>query len=921
MKALHKDTLVEIKSSYTRLLSLIIMIMIGVAVFVGLKASGPAMISMADRFLNGLHYQDLTVQSTFGLNDKDVAQLNKKTNAAELEYGYKVDLLIKDKDEAVRIQNMNEKISLTKVVAGKIPEKEDEILLDRDLMDQYKIGDKISFEREEGDDDPLLDRYEYTISGFGINPEYIAENNKGSTTLGDGSIAGFAVTLKDHFKADRYSIARYRFNNLEGVGTSEDLYNKRIKDHQSEFQKLLRGRAEEKYNSMIGEIDDGIKEGQEEIRKGRRDLQDAEQKLIDGQEEIDDGRAALEEQKDQMRAMGMPIPSQIYVQEDALDDAQRELNENKETYEQEKEDADKDIAEASDEIKDAREARNLLIEPTYEVNSRIEETSLYDYFDAAMSLEIISNIFPVFFFLIAMLVSLTTMTRMIDEERIQIGTLKALGYTNNQISKKYLIYGAVASLIGTIIGIIIGTKLISYYISSAYNVGYIFETARSPWKWDINALALLVGLLCTSGVAYLVLRKSLLENAATLLRGKAPAGGTRIFMERITPLWKRLSFLQKVTMRNIFRYKKRMLMTIIGVAGCTALIFMGFAIRDSITDTMRKQFDEIIKYEFISMYNPDQTEEKINEYKEKIIDNDKIKQSAPIYLDEYQRNIDTGITQTFTVIAAEDPIVFKEYVDLRKPREGEEIPLTDQGIILSEKASRLFDVEKGDLFTIYDKKGEAYKLKVADICEYYIGHYIFATQEYLKTVIPDKVETNADMAITTDLNKDETDELLLEIMNTDAAVGTLNTDTFQEFTNDLVDSIDIMVYIIVIGASMLAFVVLYNLTNINVSERLRELSTIKVLGFYPKEVTAYVYRETMLLTIIGIFAGYFAGYLMHKLVVDFLMGDSQMLDPTLHLTNFLLSASITILFSVIVMLIVHRMLKKIDMVEALKAIE
>ncbi len=923
MKALHKDILIEIKSSFPRLLSLIIMIMIGVAVFVGLKVTGPAMTGQGDTFLEDLRYQDITVRSTFGLNDKDLQQLNQKTGVEALEYGYNADLLIKDKEEVIRLQNMNEEISLTQVVAGNIPEKPGEILLDRDLMSEYKIGDTISFEQEEakGEEESLLDRYDYTVSGFGINPEYITEGNKGSTTEGNGSLIGFAVTLKEHFKADKYSVARYRFENLEGIATSDPLYNRRIKDHQSEFQKLLRDRPKEKQDAMITEINDSIVTGQEEIRKGRRDLADGQQKLDDAQEEIDKGKAVIENQKSQIRAMGAPIPGELTAREHALNTAQEELNENKAEYDREKKEADEDLQKAEEDIQEARENRNLIIEPSYNVDSRVDESSLYGYFTAAENLDIISNIFPVFFFLIAMLVSLTTMTRMIDEERIQVGTLKALGYSNNQISRKYLIYGAVASLIGTILGIIIGTKLISFYIARAYSVGYIFEDVKSSWRWDVNILALIVGLVCTSGVAYLVLRKSLRENAAALLRGKSPKGGTRIFLERITPLWTRLSFLHKVTMRNIFRYKKRMFMTIIGVAGCTALIFMGFAIRDSIKETMTKQFDQIIQYDFISVYNNNASDENIALYNEKIDKEKRIKQSTNIYMEEFQRNSTDGITQNITLISPEDAEAFKGYVNLRKPRTDEEIPLTNQGIVLTEKTAQIFNVKKDDLFTLYNNKGEEVKLKVADICEYYIGHYIFAAPAYLNTEWDENVEFNADMAITEDHNTDETDALLLEIMNLDAAAATINTETFQGYTNDLVESIDVMVYIIIIGASMLAFVVLYNLTNINVSERQRELSTIKVLGFYPKEVTAYVYRETMLLTIIGILAGYIIGYLMHKIILDFLMGDSQMMDPTLHASNFILSAGITLLFSVIVMLIVHRMLKRIDMVEALKAIE
>lgn len=924
MKALRKDTIMEIRSSFTRLLSLIIMIMIGVAVFVGLKVTGPAMVRTADDFLNQSNYQDIAISSTYGLDEKDLEQLNKKTGVEKLEYGYHADLLLADKDKVIRIQNMNEGISLTQVKEGKIPEKKGEILLDVEMKKDYKIGDKIIFQKEEKveGENPLLDQYEYTITGFGINPEYFTEGDKGSTAVGDGSISGFGVVFKDHFQRDKYSIARFRFENLIGLSTVDPLYNRRVQNHQTEFEKLLRDRPKKKYDAMILDLNEGIQEGKEEIQKGKQDLEDGEQKIVDAQKEIDDGRTALENQKANVVAMGMNIPPALIAQENALNDAQGELEENKKEFQEEKEKADREMKDAAEKMTDARKIRSMLIEPVYDRSSRLDESALYGYYVQGENLNIISNIFPVFFFFIAMLVSLTTMTRMIDEQRIQIGTLKALGYKNVQIGMKYLIYGAVASLIGSALGVAFGHKIISPLIADAYNTGFIMEGLNNPWRWDINGAALLIGLLCTSGVAYLVVKNTLREKAAILLRGKAPKGGTRIFLERIRPLWNRLTFLQKVTMRNIFRYKRRMFMTIIGVAGCTALIFLGFGIRDSVLDTMEKQFSEITKYNFISLYNDKIPAEDLKKYEEKLSSDKRIIKSDKIYMDSWKRNNEEGITQNITVIAPEKPEDFHEYMDIRSLyHEDLKIALGDEGVVLSKKLADVFDVAEGEIFRVYDGQGKPIDLKVSNICEFYIEHYLFATPKYLNTVMDTEVKMNGDMALTDNITKEDTKDLLREIMGYEGVVGTVNVETFKGYTDDLVKSIDILVYVIVIAASLLAFVVLYNLTNINISERLRELSTIKVLGFYPKEVTAYVYRETTLLTILGIFVGYFIGFLMHRIVIDFLLGDSRMMSGNLHLATFLLSAVITLLFSIVVMLIVHRMLKRIDMVEALKAIE
>ena len=604
-----------------------------------------------------------------------------------------------------------------------------------------------------------------------------------------------------------------------------------------------------------------------------------------------------------------------------LKDSEKDIAKNEEELKTKEKEAEDEIDKAQEKLDNAGRFLKVLMKPEYVIDSRESSVILYNYYDEASRLDIISNIFPVFFFFIAILVSLTTMTRMVEEQRIQIGTLKALGYKNLEIMKKYFIYGGTASVIGSILGVIIGHKLISPIIFGAYASHYIIDSGNIPYNLKYSLIAIALGVLCTSFAGVLATNNSLRENASSLLRPKPPKSGVRILLERVGFIWNKLSFMEKVTMRNLFRYKKRMLMTIIGISGCTGLIFMGFGIKDSLSSVMEKQYGEIFQYDTIAIYNEDISPSAFKEYKDLLEDKKTIRNSKSIFIDNLKANSKVGPDNEITLIVPENTTDLIDFIKLRDRKTGNPLTFKKGSVIISEKLAKIKSIKVGDDLEVKTIDNAYHKLKVGGISELYAGHNIYMPRDYYEKIFGEEFKSNGDMIIFQKSSTKDIDKLIEEVNDNRAVVNVLNVENYANIFDTLLNSLNIVVFVIITFSCILAFVVLYNLTNINVSERLRELSTIKVLGFYDKEVTAYIYRETFILTLIGILFGYLIGYLMHFIIINKLIPDSAMLDPRLRWTNFLLSGLITLAFAFVVMVVIHRKLKKVDMVEALKAIE
>lgn len=530
----------------------------------------------------------------------------------------------------------------------------------------------------------------------------------------------------------------------------------------------------------------------------------------------------------------------------------------------------------------------------------------YQYEQDTERIDNVAKVFPLVFFIVAVLICLTTMTRMVEEERSQIGTLKSLGYKDSAIMFKYILYATLATIIGSIIGVVIGYRLLPELCFEMYKNMYRLGDIKLSYYASLTFQGMIIALLCTLGATIYTCRKTLKESPANLLRPVAPAAGKRVLLERIPIIWNHLSFSHKVTVRNVFRYKKRFLMTIIGIAGCTGLILAGFGLKDCIVKMVPHQYEEIFSYQAKIALNEEKTEETINKIKE----NKKIKdilevQEEAVTID----NKDTNQSVTL-VIPKEDPDGFIKLQD-RKTNEHYNL---NNGIIITEKLANLLEVEENDVlkFTGTDK----YEKKIAHITENYLFHYIYLPKsEYQED------EYNTVLVKTKNMTEKEEKELANELKEIPGVSSITFTSSTRHVFDDTMDSFAYVSLILIVSAGALAFVVLYNLSSVNISERRRELATIKVLGFYDKEVYQYINRENTILTLIGILLGLGIGNILTMYIIKTCEIDMLMFDTTIAWPSYLYAILITMSFAILVNIILYFSLKKIDMIESLKSIE
>ena len=530
----------------------------------------------------------------------------------------------------------------------------------------------------------------------------------------------------------------------------------------------------------------------------------------------------------------------------------------------------------------------------------------YQYEQDTERIDNVAKVFPLVFFIVAVLICLTTMTRMVEEERSQIGTLKSLGYKDSAIMFKYILYATLATIIGSIIGVVIGYRLLPELCFEMYKNMYRLGDIKLSYYASLTFQGMIIALLCTLGATIYTCRKTLKESPANLLRPVAPAAGKRVLLERIPIIWNHLSFSHKVTVRNVFRYKKRFLMTIIGIAGCTGLILAGFGLKDCIVKMVPHQYEEIFSYQAKIALNEEKTNETINKIKE----NKKIKdilevQEEAVTID----NKDTNQSVTL-VIPKEDPDGFIKLQD-RKTNEHYNL---NNGIIITEKLANLLEVEENDVlkFTGTDK----YEKKIAHITENYLFHYIYLPKsEYQED------EYNTVLVKTKNMTEKEEKEFASKLKEIPGVSSITFTSSTRHIFDDTMDNFAYVSLILIVSAGALAFVVLYNLSSVNISERRRELATIKVLGFYDKEVYQYINRENTILTLIGILLGLGIGNILTMYIIKTCEIDMLMFDPTIALASYIYAILITAAFAILVNVILYFSLKKIDMIESLKSVE
>lgn len=574
------------------------------------------------------------------------------------------------------------------------------------------------------------------------------------------------------------------------------------------------------------------------------------------------------------------------------------------------------MQEAQEELNKAKEDVKKIEKGKWYIQDRTDNTGYINIFDAIKTMSNISKIFPVIFYFVAVLISLTSMTRMIEEERVEVGTLKALGYTNIQIILKYVIYALLASVVGGILGMSVGFYLLPAIVWSLYSMIYTIPTFCYTYRIGLGLIGIMIAFVCIGGTTIFVASQELKQMPSVLMRPKAPKYGKKILLERINFIWKRFSFSQKVTIRNIFRYKKRALMTIIGIAGCTGLMLTGFGIRDSVVDIPNVQFGELFKYEatvtLIDTKGLEQLEEELNN-NEKIEDYTKIcATTGTISKEDNQYDI--------TVLVPEESEKINSVCAIIDTNKKSEIALSDNGIIITDKIAERLNINEGEKITFIDGDGVSYTLKVDGIIKNYVGHYAYMSKSFYEENI-NSYKTNMIMLNTKSISDNEQNEIKEKLLQIDGVASVSIISALMESVSDMLNTMNYVVVVLIVASALLAFVVLYNLANINIGERQREIATLKVLGFYDKEVDNYINKENIIFTIIGIILGLIFGTIMTAAIIKSIEIDSLKFMQKILISSYVLSAVITMFFSITVNYIIHFILKKIDMIASLKSVE
>ena len=656
----------------------------------------------------------------------------------------------------------------------------------------------------------------------------------------------------------------------------------------------------------------GLDEAKATLDSSLRELNQAETDVQDGWIEYNRGVAELRS----ARADGRRELDDALTE---LNDGEQEYADGLKEYEDGRQEADEEIADAQQKLDDAQAELDDVEECEWYVLSRFTNAGIVGYSQDSDRVSNLANVFPVIFFLVAALACLTTMTRMVEEQRTQIGSLKAMGFSRLAISKKYIGYAFSASLTGGILGLALGCTLIPLVIANAFNIMYAIPPLEFKPQIDLYFLAVLAAVVCTTGAALWACLSTLIDTPANLMRPRAPKAGRRVLLERVGFIWKRLTFTWKVTMRNLFRYQRRFWMTVIGIGGCTALIVTGFGLHESIFSILNEQFDHVFLYDATLGIDADAEADKLAAVEQYLADSPWVEDYLPASATVLDAS-GTGPAQSVTLFAVEDQDRFTQFIRLGHRLDDESVTLPDDGVVITEKLSELLDVSVGDAITLDgDKRVEAV---VTDIAENYVSHYVYASVASYRALFGEEPERNEMLLrYTGEAGEAESDTVSNDLMAMDGVDSYSYIATLRDNFTDSMEAIDYAVVIIITAAAALAFVVLYNLTNINITERVRELATLKVLGFFDREVTAYVYRENLFLTLFGIALGLVMGRFLHAWMVLTVEVELVMFGRTAPPYAYVLAAALTVVFSVAVNIAAHFKLKKVDMVESLKTVE
>ena len=904
-KVYWKDLFGSFTHSKGRFLSILTLMLLGSLALVGLKVTTPNMHRTANQFIQQQKMLDLAVMGDLGLDQVDQEEL-LGVKGARVEFGSLLDLTVKGTGEAIRLFSAPKSLSSFRVTKGRLPKKEEELALASFWEDRYQIGDTLTLEEKAGTRSSLK-RKQFTIVGFVQSSEMWSQKNLGTAMSGSGNLDAYALVSKEVFTTKLPVIARIQFDDLRSLDSFSQVYQKRLEAHQEELEILLKDNGRARYQRLKQEVDGQIQKGQKELNRAKETLQLAKS-------QIDQAQKQLDLQEAQFKKLAPFLPAKEHLA------SQEKIHQAKEQLDQKKKDwtaGETELAKKEEELKKAQTERDQLEIPTYHVYDRKTMPGGQGYLmysNASSSISAVGNIFPVVLYLVAAMVTFTTMTRFVDEERTNAGIFKALGYRTRDIILKFVLYGFFAGTIGTLLGTLLGHYFLSGIISNIITQGMVIGESREYFYGDMTLIALGLSFVASVLPAYWVSRKELKEEANLLLLPKPPVSGSKIFLERLHFIWKRLSFTHKVTARNLFRYKQRMLMTIFGVAGSVALLFAGLGIQSSVRGVSKRQFQEILSYELIVAQKTNASSQESKQLTNRLEKSD-IKDYRPIYSKVIEASLKGGRDKQTITMMVTDRTDFAPFVSLRSIKQGESLSLK-KGVIISSKLAQLARVTVGDRLTL-----DGHSFKVAGITENYVGHFVYMDQASYQKIYGKRTSANSYLVQLRNPSTRKVQTVSRDMMDLAAVKAVSQNASMISLFNSVAKSLDTTMMILVVVSILLAIVILYNLTNINVAERIRELSTIKVLGFHNKEVTLYIYRETILLSIIGILMGLVGGYYLHQFLIAMIAPDAILFYPKVGLGVFLFPVGGMILLLILLGIYVDHYLRKVDMLEALKSVD
>lgn len=904
-KVYWKDLFGSFTHSKGRFLSILTLMLLGSLALVGLKVTTPNMHRTANQFIQQQKMLDLAVMGDLGLDQVDQEEL-LGLKGTRVEFGSLLDLTLKGTGKAIRLFSPPKSLSSFRVTKGRLPQKEGELALASFWEDRYRLGDTLTLEEKAGTRSSLKQK-QFTIVGFVQSSEMWSQKNLGTAMSGSGNLDAYALVSKEVFTTKLPAMARIQFDDLKSLDSFSQVYQKGLKAHQEELEKLLKDNGKARYQRLKQEADGQIQKGQKELSRAEETLQSAKNQIDQAQKQLD-----LQEAQFKKLAPFLPAKEQVASQE--------KLHQAKEQLDQKKKDwtaGETELEKKEGELKKAQRERDQLEIPTYHVYDRKTMPGGQGYLmysNASSSISAVGNIFPVVLYLVAAMVTFTTMTRFVDEERTNAGVFKALGYRTKDIILKFVLYGFFAGTIGTLLGSLLGHYFLSGIISNIITQGMVIGESREYFYRDITLIALGLSFVASVLPAYWVARKELKEEANLLLLPKPPVSGSKIFLERVHFIWKRLNFTHKVTARNLFRYKQRMLMTIFGVAGSVALLFAGLGIQSSVGSVSKRQFQEILSYELIVAKKTNASYQESKELTNRLAKSD-IKDYRLIYSKVIEASLKGGRDKQTITMMVTNRADFSPFVSLRSLKQGEPLSLK-KGVIISSKLAQLARVTVGDRLIL-----DGHTFKVGGITENYVGHFIYMDQASYQKIYGERTSANSYLVQLKNPSTRQVQAVSRDMMALVAVKAVSQNASMISLFNSVAKSLDTTMMILVVVSILLAIVILYNLTNINVAERIRELSTIKVLGFHNKEVTLYIYRETILLSIIGILMGLVGGYYLHQFLIAMIAPDAILFYPKVGLGVFLFPVGGLILLLVLLGIYVDHYLRKVDMLEALKSVD